>query len=77
MIKVLTCLVAEHDHRLVLVAAMVCFGGCFTAFKLYSRMRDAASRGMRLAWVLLTGLVAGCSIWATHFIAMLAYATGL
>ena len=40
-------------------------------------MRDAASRGMRLAWVLLTGLVAGCSIWATHFIAMLAYTTGL
>ena len=30
-----------------------------------------------MAWVLLTGLVAGCSIWATHFIAMLAYTTGL
>lgn len=56
---------------------MVCFGGCFAAFKLYSRMRDTASQGMRLAWVLLTGLVAGCSIWATHFIAMLAYTTGL
>jgi diguanylate cyclase (GGDEF)-like protein len=27
--------------------------------------------------VLLTGLVAGCSVWATHFIAMLSYETGL
>ncbi len=27
--------------------------------------------------MLLTGLVAGCSVWATHFIAMLSYDTGL
>ncbi|HVK41019.1 MAG TPA: EAL domain-containing protein [Phenylobacterium sp.] len=77
MFKVLTCLSVAHDHRLVLVAALVCFGGCFTAFKLYSRMRDASTLGVRAAWVLLTGLVAGCSIWATHFIAMLSYSTGL
>ncbi|MBT9474029.1 MAG: EAL domain-containing protein [Pseudomonadota bacterium] len=77
MFKVLTCLATEHDHRLVLVAGLVCFGGCFTAFKLYSRMRDASTPGVRAAWVLLTGLVAGCSIWATHFIAMLSYSTGL
>ncbi len=32
---------------------------------------------MRAAWVLLTGLVAGCSVWATHFIAMLSFDTGL
>ena len=32
---------------------------------------------MRAAWVLLTGLVAGCSIWATHFIAMLAFEPNL
>lgn len=76
MFKVLTCLATEHDFRLVLVAAVVCFGGAFTAFRLYSRL--AESRGaVRAAWVLLTGLVAGCSVWATHFIAMLAYSTGL
>jgi diguanylate cyclase (GGDEF)-like protein len=40
-------------------------------------MRDASTLGVRAAWVLLTGLVAGCSIWATHFIAMLSYSTGL
>ena len=75
--KVLTCLALEHDLRLVAVAALVCFGGCFTAFRLYSRLRDASSGGVRAAWVLLTGLVAGCSVWATHFIGMLAFDTGL
>lgn len=77
MFKILTCLATEHDLRLVLVAGLVCFGGCFTAFRLYSRMRTASGRGVRAAWVLLTGLVAGCSVWATHFIAMLSYDTGL
>ncbi|KQW69183.1 diguanylate phosphodiesterase [Phenylobacterium sp. Root77] len=77
MFKVLTCLATEHDLRLVVVAGLVCFGGCFTAFRLYSRMRTSAGHGVRAAWVLLTGLVAGCSVWATHFIAMLSYETGL
>lgn len=40
-------------------------------------MRTSAGHGVRAAWVLLTGLVAGCSVWATHFIAMLSYETGL
>lgn len=40
-------------------------------------MRTASGHGVRAAWVLLTGLVAGCSVWATHFIAMLSYETGL
>ncbi|HEY9233961.1 MAG TPA: MHYT domain-containing protein, partial [Phenylobacterium sp.] len=77
MFKVLTCLATAHDLRLVVVAAFVCFGGCFTAFRLYSRMREAAGVLVRAAWMLLTGLVAGCSVWATHFIAMLSFDTGL
>ncbi|MDP3854539.1 EAL domain-containing protein [Phenylobacterium sp.] len=77
MLKTITCLVTEHDLRLVLVAGLVCFGGCFTTFRLYSRMRNTSTHGVRAAWILLTGLVAGCSVWATHFIAMLAYSTGL
>lgn len=39
-------------------------------------MRGA--RGVvRSAWLLLTGLVAGSSVWATHFIAMVAFTPGL
>jgi diguanylate cyclase len=76
VLKFLTCLTTQHDLRLVLVAGVVCVAGCFTTFRLYSRMRGA--RGVvRAAWLLLTGLVAGSSVWATHFIAMVAYTPGL
>ncbi|CAN5189319.1 EAL domain-containing protein [soil metagenome] len=76
MLKVLTCLGGQHDLRLVLIAGLVCFAACFTAFRLYSRMRGAKGV-VRAAWLLLTGLVAGSGVWATHFIAMVAYAPGL
>ena len=76
MLKFLTCLTTQHDLRLVLIAGLICIAGCFTTFRLYSRMRGA--RGLvRAAWLLLTGLVAGSSVWATHFIAMVAYTPGL
>jgi diguanylate cyclase (GGDEF)-like protein/PAS domain S-box-containing protein len=76
VLKFLTCLTQQHDLRLVLVAGLVCAAGCFTTFRLYSRMRGA--RGVvRAAWLLLTGLVAGSSVWATHFIAMVAFTPGL
>jgi diguanylate cyclase (GGDEF)-like protein/PAS domain S-box-containing protein len=76
VLKVLTCLTTEHDYRLVGVAAVVCFAACFTAFRLYSRMRGAKGL-VRAAWLLLTGLVSGSGVWATHFIAMVAYSPGL
>ena len=76
MIKFLHSLSAEHDLRLVILAAGVCFCACVTAFRLYSRMTGA--RGLvRGAWLLLAALVAGSGVWATHFLALLAYDPGL
>ena len=76
MLKVLNCIGTQHDVRLVVVAGLICFAACFTAFRLYSRMRGAKGV-VRGAWLLLTGLVAGSGVWATHFIAMVAYDPGL
>jgi diguanylate cyclase (GGDEF)-like protein len=76
VIKFLHSLSAEHDLRLVILAVGVCFCACLTAFRLYSRMRGA--RGLvRGAWLLLAALVAGSGVWATHFLALLAYDPGL
>ncbi len=76
MDKVISCLLNEHDYRMVLVAAVVCLCGALTAFRLYSRMNGA--RGLvRGAWLLLTALVAGSTVWATHFLAVLAYRPGV
>src|SRR6516165_1579271 len=76
MFKVLTCLTVEHDWRLVLLAVLICFLASLTAINLFHRARAARGR-TRLGWLATAGAAAGCGIWATHFIAMLAYEPGI
>jgi signal transduction histidine kinase len=71
MFRVLGCIVEQHDLRLVVLAGLVCFFASFTAMGLIMRARDAGR--WRHLWVLGAGTVAGAGIWATHFVAMLAY----
>jgi PAS domain S-box-containing protein len=76
MFKVLTCLTVEHDWRLVVLAVLICFLASLAAINLFHRARAASGR-TRLAWLATAGAAAGCGIWATHFIAMLAYEPGI
>src|SRR5262245_49241304 len=76
MFKVLTCLTVEHDWRLVLLAVLICFLASLTAINLFHRARAASGR-TRLGWLATAGAATGCGIWATHFIAMLAYEPGI
>jgi signal transduction histidine kinase/NO-binding membrane sensor protein with MHYT domain/ActR/RegA family two-component response regulator len=69
---VLTCIFVQHDLRLVAAAALICVVASSTAFGFHARGLRA-SGGLRWAWLGLTGLVAGSGVWATHFLAMLAY----
>ena len=72
MLTVYECITVEHDLRLVALAGFLCMFASFSALHLLARAReDVAWR--RLLWILGAGSVAGCGIWATHFIAMLAY----
>ncbi|WGD55476.1 EAL domain-containing protein [Bradyrhizobium sp. CB1650] len=75
MYQVLYCLTDEHDWRLVALGGAVCLLACAAAISLFHRAR-AAHGGARVAWITLDAAVAGCGIWATHFIAMLAYGPG-
>jgi NO-binding membrane sensor protein with MHYT domain/methyl-accepting chemotaxis protein len=75
MFRVLTCLTTEHDWRLVIVAGVVCFLASLTAISLFNRARATDGRA-RIGWILAAGAATGCGIWATHFIAMLAYDPG-
>jgi signal transduction histidine kinase/CheY-like chemotaxis protein len=72
MFSVLTCIFVEHDLRLVVLAALTCALGCSAAFGFHIRSLKAPAAS-RWAWIALTGVAAGCGVWATHFIAMLAY----
>jgi NO-binding membrane sensor protein with MHYT domain/methyl-accepting chemotaxis protein len=76
MFRVLTCLTTEHDWRLVIVAGVVCFFASLTAISLFTRARAADGRA-RAIWSLAAGAAAGAGIWATHFVAMLAYDPGV
>ena len=72
MFKVLSCITVEHDLRLVVLAGLVCLLSCFAAIDLLRRAVE--SSGFRwLAWIAAAGATGGCGVWATHFIAMLAY----
>jgi PAS domain S-box-containing protein len=76
MFRVFNCLTVEHDWRLVLLAALICFLTSLAAINLFHRARASHGRG-QLAWLTAGGVATGCGIWATHFIAMLAYEPGI
>jgi signal transduction histidine kinase len=76
MLHVLGCITEQHDLRLVVLAALLCFFACTTAMSMIARGRAAQGR-MRTMWLAAGGLVAGCGIWGLHFVAMLAYRSGL
>ncbi|MFL5297889.1 MAG: ATP-binding protein [Phenylobacterium sp.] len=76
MLSVLSCIVVQHDLRLVAVAALICIVASSTAFGFHARGLKSAG-ALRWAWLGLTGLVAGSGVWATHFLAMLAYQPSL
>jgi diguanylate cyclase len=76
MLRVLNCLSGQHDLRLVTLAIFVCFLASFVGINLFGRATDTKGRS-RLGWLALAGAAAGCGIWATHFIAMLAYEPGV
>src|SRR5690242_12614556 len=76
MFRVLTCLTTEHDWRLVIVAGVICLLASLVAVNLFHRARGTGGR-TRAIWIVTAGLATGCGIWATHFIAMLAYDPGV
>ena len=76
MFRTLTCLTTQHDWRLVVVAGVVCFLSSLTAITLFYRARSTAGRASAI-WIVAAGIATGCGIWATHFLAMLAYEPGI
>src|SRR5437764_7671681 len=76
MLTVYNCLVNEHDLRLVVLAAIICLLASFTAFTLLHHVRKSAGL-MRYGWLTVSATATGFGIWATHFIAMLAFSPGI
>ncbi|HEY1751993.1 MAG TPA: MHYT domain-containing protein [Caulobacteraceae bacterium] len=75
MFTVLNCIRQEHDLRFVALAALICLVAAVSAFGFFRHARRAPHAWA--AWTGLAGFVGGSGVWATHFIAMLAYEPSL
>jgi diguanylate cyclase (GGDEF)-like protein/PAS domain S-box-containing protein len=76
MLTVYNCIVNEHDFRLVGLAAVICALASFTAMTLLHHV-GKSSGIMRFCWLAVSATATGFGIWATHFIAMLAFSPGV
>ncbi|MBM6579223.1 EAL domain-containing protein [Microvirga sp. BT689] len=76
MLTVYNCIVSEHDLRLVALAALVCALASLTAINLLHHVGRADRRVWGI-WLGIAATATGFGIWATHFIAMLAFSPAL
>jgi diguanylate cyclase len=76
MLKVYNCIVAEHDLKLVVLAAGICALASWAAINLLRHARRSGGY-MRGVWLIVSAISTGFGIWATHFVAMLAFSPGL
>lgn len=76
MIRVFGCITNQHDLRLVFLAASICWFACFTTVNILARA-SSHHRKTRAAWLAGAAVVFGCGVWATHFVAMLAFQSDL
>jgi signal transduction histidine kinase len=75
MFRVYGCITGQHDLRLVVLAGIICLFAALTTIDLAGRVRQL--RGWpRVLWLGVAAVIAGTGVWATHFVAMLAFRTG-
>ncbi|MBI3676237.1 MAG: hypothetical protein HY243_06430 [Proteobacteria bacterium] len=75
MLHIVERVMAQHDPRLVALGVLLCGFTSWTAVTLLSRARVGKGRAAHL-WMLTVAAVFGAGVWATHFVAMLAYRLG-
>src|SRR3979409_1965372 len=76
MLKIYNCVITEHDLRLVALAALICVLASFAAINLLHHARKSSGQ-MRGVWLAVSAISTGFGIWATHFVAMLAFTPGI
>ncbi|WP_260929537.1 EAL domain-containing protein [Novosphingobium sp. 9] len=72
MFQVFDCVWTQHDHHVVVLAALVWIVASLAFFLALGRAQECG-RERRASWLALGGLAGGLGVWATHFVGMLAY----
>jgi signal transduction histidine kinase len=73
MLRLYACITEDHDLRLVVLAGVICLFATYTALSLFRRVLASSERPSRQAWLAAAAVVTGSGVWATHFVAMLAF----
>jgi diguanylate cyclase (GGDEF)-like protein/PAS domain S-box-containing protein len=76
MLRVYDCIAHEHDPQLVALAVLIALAGAHTTIRLLRHVATLPLQARRL-WLAAAALAAGAAIWATHFVAMLAFRPGV
>ena len=76
MFKIYNCIATAHDLKLVALAALICVLASLTAINLLRHARKSHGH-MRDVWLAVSAISTGFGIWATHFVAMLAFTPGI
>jgi diguanylate cyclase (GGDEF)-like protein/PAS domain S-box-containing protein len=76
MLKIYNCIATAHDLKLVALAALICVLASFAAINLLHHARKSHGH-MRGVWLAVSAISTGFGIWATHFVAMLAFTPGI
>lgn len=66
-----------YDPALVMLSVLIACLGSFATFELADRIRVAERRSSKLMWLATGAAAMGASVWAMHFIGMLAFSLPL
>lgn len=72
----LTCLGVLNDPKLLTLASIVCLVGVYGSFSV-ARHAGRREQVSRRKWAILSLVTAGCTAWATHMVALLAFRPGM
>ncbi|MET0970744.1 MAG: EAL domain-containing protein [Tardiphaga sp.] len=76
MLTIYNCITNAHDLRLVGLAAIICAVASSTGIHLLRHARRMTGK-MQMIWLAVSAISTGFGIWATHFVAMLAFEPGM
>lgn len=72
MFRVFECVLTQHDLFVVGLAAVIWIVGSLAFFLALARAQECRLE-RRASWLAIGGFAGGLGVWATHFVAMLAY----
>jgi diguanylate cyclase (GGDEF)-like protein len=73
---IFTCISDAHDGQLLILAAIICAVGVYASSAIGAEAARSEGR-VRRSWAIVSIVASGCTAWATHMMALLAFKPGM